>query len=172
MMERPNRDEYNDYYAVYVGLVPAGDLEAILRSQENETLDIYRPLSEEQARYRYAPDKWSLKEMLGHLTDTERVMSYRLLRISRGDMSPLAGFDQDEFVQESGFDNLPLALLLEDYQAVRASTLTLLRTLDARKLARKGVANGSEVSVRALACVIAGHEAHHLNVIRERYKQA
>ncbi|SDC44944.1 DinB superfamily protein [Paenibacillus sp. UNCCL117] len=172
MHKRPEQGEYSEYYEIYVKLVPAGDLLDILKQQEQQTLDIYAQLSDEQAEYRYAPGKWSLKEILGHLADNERIMSYRLLRISRGDTSTLAGYDQDPFVQAADFDRVPLALLLDDYRAARASTLTLLRTLDGEKLARKGIANGSVLSVRALACIIAGHETHHLNVIRERYRQA
>ncbi|MEK8127074.1 DinB family protein [Paenibacillus filicis] len=172
IQERPNQDEYTEYYGKYIQLVPAGDLLDILRRQEQETLQVFTSLSEEQSLYRYAPDKWSLKEILGHLLDNERVMIYRLVRISRKDASTLSGFDQDLFVQESGFDSVPLELLLEDYRAVRASTLTLLRTLDAERLQRQGVANNNKLSVLALACIVAGHERHHLNVMGERYRQA
>ncbi|RXZ79204.1 DinB family protein [Paenibacillaceae bacterium] len=171
MLERPNREEYTNYYANYVQLVPPGSLLDILTRQQRAVLHVFAGMSEEQAGYRYAPGKWSLKELCGHLADTERIMAYRLLRVSRGDPSGLAGYDENMFVEEAACDDLPLPLLLEDYQAVRASTLTLLRTLDRRGLQRKGIANGSELSALALACIIAGHEAHHLNIIHERYRQ-
>jgi hypothetical protein len=118
---------------------------------------------------RYAPDKWSLKEVLGHINDTERIMAYRALRIARGDATPLAGFEQDDYVRNGPFSDRSLADLIEDYIAVRRATITLFRNLDEAAFARRGVANKNDVTVRALAYIIAGHELHHRRIIEEKY---
>jgi len=141
----------------------------ILERQQQETVSLVDELTEEQGYYRYAPDKWSLKEALGHIVDNERIMSYRLLRIARGDTTPLPGYDQDVLVPGARFDLFPLAQLVEDYIAVRKATLTLLRGLTDEAWLRKGTASNVTISARALACVIAGHEIHHIRIIRERY---
>ena len=118
---------------------------------------------------RYAPDKWSLKEVLGHLNDTERIMSYRALRISRGDTTPIEGFEQDDYVRNGPFARRALADLIEDYIAVRRATISLFRNLDDSAWTRRGIANKNEVTVRALAYIIAGHELHHRGIIDEKY---
>lgn len=169
MRERPGNDEYASFFGNYVTLVPEGDLLDILQRQQEETLGVLEGLSEEQGNYRYAEGKWSLKEVFGHVTDNERIMSYRLLRIARGDTTPLPGYDQDVLVPGACFDLFPLRQLAEDYAAVRRATLTLLRGLTDEAWLRKGTASNHTVSARALACVICGHELHHLRIIRERY---
>lgn len=169
MSNRPTNEEYLPYYAQYIDLVPEGSLEDILVRQLEETTQLLSEISEEQANYRYAPGKWTLKEVIGHITDTERIMSYRLLRMARGDNTPLAGYDDEAYVKEASFHTRTLSELLEDYMAVRRSILSLLRGLPEEAWPRKGVANNSPFSVRALAYTIAGHELHHLKVIRERY---
>ncbi len=166
---RPHEGEYAPYYGKYIELVPAGDLIATLIQQINDTLALLRGLSEAQAETRYEPGKWSIKEMLGHLIDTERVMSYRALRIARADETPLPGFEQDDYVRAASFDSRTLANLLEEYLAVRAATVALFRNLEAAAIARRGTANNVPVTVRALAYIIAGHERHHVNVLREKY---
>lgn len=171
MNKRPGKDEYAAHFGNYVTLVPEGDLLNILEHQQRETVSLLDELTEEQGYYRYAPDKWSLKEVLGHITDNERIMSYRLLRIARGDTTPLPGYDQDVLAQGASFDLFPLAQLVEDYIAVRKATLTLLRGLTEEAWLRKGTASSVAISARALACVISGHEIHHMRIIRERYLQ-
>ena len=119
--------------------------------------------------YRYAPGKWSAKEVLGHVCDTERVFAYRALRIARGDQTPLAGFEQDDYVKNGPFAKAPMEEIIEDYIAVRRASITLFRNLDEAAWVRRGVANNNEVSVRALAYIIAGHELHHRRILEEKY---
>ncbi|WP_080752182.1 DinB family protein [Bradyrhizobium japonicum] len=169
MLKKPSIEEYTSYHGRYVDLVPEGNLEDNLLKQLEKTTQLLSTISEEQATYCYAPGKWTLKEVVGHIADTERIMSYRLLRIARGDKTPLAGFDQDDFVKGASFQSCTLPELIEDYTAVRRSTLTLLRGLSEESWSRKGVASNNEISVRALAYIIAGHELYHVKAIKERY---
>ena len=167
---RPGSDEYAPYYAGYVAAVPdGGDLVTLLERQGAETVALLRSLSEEQGAHRYAPDKWSIKEMIGHVIDAERVFTYRALRIARGDRTPLPGFDQDAWVRGSNAASRSLADLAAELVALRASTVALFRRVDDEAVARRGVASNFEVTARALAWIVAGHEAHHVRVLRERY---
>lgn len=169
VIQKPDHEEYSTFYAGYVNLVPSGDVKDVLQVQLNETLGLLEGLTESKQAFRYAEGKWSIAEVLGHIIDTERVMSYRLLRIARGDTTPLAGFDQDAFVQGGGFDHIPFVELLREYEAVRRSTIAMLHNLSVEALALVGNANGNPVSARALSYIIAGHERHHMNVLKERY---
>ncbi|MFC3799917.1 DinB family protein [Cohnella sp. GCM10012308] len=169
MRERPNSNEYTPYQGQYVSLVPEGDLIEILEAQKARTLGLISELTEEQANYRYAPGKWSLKQVVGHISDNERIQSYRLLRIARGDRTNLPGYEQDELVPNGPFESWTLSQLAEDYRTVRESTLTLLRGLRAEDWTRIGNANDNPVSVRALVCINSGHELHHLRIIEEQY---
>jgi uncharacterized damage-inducible protein DinB len=126
-------------------------------------------VSEKGADFRYAEGKWSVKEVLVHISDTERILAYRMLRIARGDQTPLAGFEQDDYVKTGNCSARPLAELLEEFTAVRRASIVLLRSFDATAWLRRGVANEKEVSVRALAFILAGHERHHRQVLQERY---
>ena len=126
-------------------------------------------LSEEQGDFRYAPEKWSAKQVLGHVCDTERVFAYRALRISRGDATPMEGFEQDDYVKNGPFARHVIAEVIEDYIAVRRATISLLRSLEEAAWSRRGVANKNEVTVRALAYTIAGHEVHHRRILEEKY---
>ncbi|MGA4720642.1 DinB family protein [Fictibacillus nanhaiensis] len=161
--------EYADYYKGYVSLVPEGDIIQVLTDQMKETVGIVSILNDEQLAYRYATGKWSVKEVLGHITDTERIMSYRLLSIARGETSSLPGYDENAYVEEAGFDDLPVRDLLEHFVAVRLATIQLIKSLSKKALERKGTANGHPVTTRALMMIIAGHEIHHRNIIIERY---
>lgn len=169
MLKRPAEDEFGGHFGKYVQLVPEGNIVDVIAGQEKETSGLLASLSEAQGQLRYAEGKWSLKEVIGHITDTERVMSYRLLRIARGDATPLPGFDQELFMNHSPFGSWRLAQLAEDYRAVRHATLTLLRGLPEEAWSRKGTASGVGFTVRALAYIIAGHERHHLGIVREKY---
>lgn len=169
MTQRPSRDEYFDYYEQYIGLVGEGSVTEWLTKQLASTTELLSDIPEEQANYRYAEGKWTLKEVIGHISDNERVMSYRLLRIARGDKTPLAGYDQDEFMNGATFQEWSLSQIIEDYISVRRATLALLRGLSDEAWLRIGVANGGNISARALAYIIAGHEIHHLNIIQEKY---
>jgi uncharacterized damage-inducible protein DinB len=126
-------------------------------------------LSEEQGNFRYAPEKWSAKQVLGHVCDTERIFAYRALRIARGDATPMEGFEQDDYVKNGPFARHAIAEVIEDYIAVRRATISLLRSLEEAAWSRRGVANKNEVTVRAIAYTIAGHEAHHRRILEEKY---
>ncbi len=169
MTIKPTIEEYPAYFESYIHQVSEGILSDILINQLEETTELLSNLSEEQANYRYAAGKWTLKEVLGHITETERIMSYRLLRMSRGDQTPLAGYDEDEYVKEASFHSRSLADLLEEFRAVRHATRTLIQGLTEEGWLRKGIANEKEISVRAIAFIIAGHELHHVKIIKERY---
>lgn len=167
---RPGPDEYAPYYAGYVGAVPdTDDLVGLLGRQGAETVDLFRSLTEEEGAYRYAPGKWSVKEMVGHVIDTERVFTYRALRVARGDRTPMPGFDQDDWVRGSNAGGRPLADLVTELAAVRAASGALFRSFDEAALARRGVANNVEITARALAWIVVGHERHHREVLTDRY---
>lgn len=169
MIPRPHPSEHAEFYAKYVARVPDGDLLRTLRAQGDEARALARGLSDAQAMHRYAPGKWSVKEVYGHVADAERVFAYRALRIARGDETPLAGFDENAYVAAADFDARPLSALADELAHVRRATLDLLAPLGGEALARRGTANGRSVTVRALAWIIAGHERHHLDLLRERY---
>jgi uncharacterized damage-inducible protein DinB len=169
MFKRPNLEEFPAYTIGYIKLLPEGNIIDILAEQLETTYELLSQVTEAQAEYRYAEGKWTLSEVLGHLTDTERIMAYRILRIARGDQSPLMGFDENEFVKKASFYNRTIADLLEDYQNVRRATISLLKGLPKHSLAYRGNANGFDVSVETVAYMIAGHELHHLNIIKEKY---
>ncbi len=166
---RPGADEFPAYFAGYVSLAPEGDVLETLRRQTGETLALLSRFTEERAANAYEPGKWTVKELVGHVIDTERVFAYRALCMARGDTADLPGMDQDLYAAHADSNSRTLASLAAEFERARASTLDLLAHLDERAWLRRGKANGNEVSVRALAHVIAGHEAHHARVLRERY---
>jgi hypothetical protein len=167
--ERPDATEYAQFYAGYVAKVPDGDLLATLDAQLGEYFQTLSPIPEAKGGSAYAPGKWTIKEVLGHVADAERVFSYRAMRIARGDQTPLPGFDEKAWVPFSGANDRTVADLLGEFRAVRGATLALLRHLPADSVSRRGVASEKEISVRGLAWIIAGHAAHHLGILRERY---
>jgi uncharacterized damage-inducible protein DinB len=166
---RPSETEYAPYYGRYIGLVPEGDVIEILSRQLEETLGLLGDIPESQAGHRYAPDKWSIKEVIGHVVDSERIFAYRALRFARNDKAAIEGFDQDEFARNSGFDERSLADLVEEFNHVRRANLLLFRSFADEALNRRGIASEVEVSVRALLYIIAGHERHHMEVLKSRY---
>jgi uncharacterized damage-inducible protein DinB len=166
---QPQTTEYAPYYGKYTALVPEGDILETLSSQLENTLSTLRALSEEQAASRYAPGKWSIKEVVGHMIDGERIFTHRALRFARNDSTPLPGFEQDDYVGAGNFDRRSINDLIEEFEQVRRATLCLLRSLDEEAWLRRGIASEAEVSVRALAYITAGHETHHMQIIRERY---
>lgn len=167
--ERPQPTEYAPFYSGYVERVPAGDLVSILRGQIEDTRRLLDGVPAERADYAYAPGKWTIKEVVGHLGDVERVLSYRALRIARGDGTELAGFDEEAYVAAAAYDARTLDGLMEELQLARRATAALFASLRPEAWTRTGVANGTAVSVRALACIVAGHELHHRALLRERY---
>lgn len=164
----PDASEHAPYYSRYVSLVPGSDILSALQHQA-EDMESLRALSDEEACFRYAPDKWSVKQVLGHIIDTERVFAYRALRIARGDQTPIEGFEQDDYVRNGPFERISMTELMNEYVAVRTSTIRLFRHLAPEAWNRRGIANNKEVSVRALAYIIAGHELHHRQIIKEKY---
>lgn len=168
-IDPPGGGEYGAFYAGYIGELHGDDPLAAMANQLGTTGGMLESLSEAQGAHRYAPGKWSVRELVGHLGDTERIMSYRALRIARGDTTPLPGFDENAFVAGANFEQRTLASLVREWQAVRRATIALFAGLDAAALARVGAVNDHPMSARALAHIIAGHERHHLRVLRERY---
>ncbi|MEK3917896.1 DinB family protein [Paenibacillus sp. FSL H7-0331] len=169
MNTRPKSDEYLPKYEQYIRLVPDGNLVDILRNLHDQSLLLLKDLSEEQGVFQYAEGKWALKTVVGHITDVERLWNYRILRIARGDARELPGYDRDTFAKLASFDDLALAEVLVDFSAVRQSTLTLIGNLREEAFLRSGEFNGHPLSARAAAFIIAGHETHHMNVIKTKY---
>lgn len=168
-MNRPDKSEYAEYYHKYVKGVPEGDIRDVLEDQLNSAITFLSSIDEEKSQQRYAPGKWSLREVLGHIIDSERVFAYRALRFSRGDEKPLQGFDENLYINNSNYDSTNLSRLIEEFSLIRQSTIALFRNLQDEQWLKKGNASGYDVTVRGLAYIIAGHTEHHLNVIKERY---
>ncbi|MBD0324821.1 MAG: DinB family protein [Pyrinomonadaceae bacterium] len=167
---RPERDEYVPDYERYISLVPAEeDVLTTLDRQFEDTLETLRGIPEERGDFRYAEGKWSIKELVGHLADSERIFGYRALRFARNDQTPLPGFEQDDYVRGGRFGACRLSDLVDELENVRKANMSLFRHLDEEAWARRGDANGSMISVRAIVYIIAGHEAHHMRILRERY---
>jgi uncharacterized protein (TIGR03083 family) len=168
MLSRPDRSEYADFYANYISKVPDGDFFNFLDLQPDQFVGLVNDLSDDQATRPPAPGKWSVKQVLGHLCDTERIMSYRTLRFARGDRTELEGFEQDDYVANADSNGRSTADLLAELRSVRGATLALLRSLTDEASVRSGIANGKSISVRALAYVIGGHAQHHLELLRQQ----
>jgi len=166
---RPQAGEFATYYGRYIDLATEDDVVAALDAQSHETAKLLGGISEQQAAHRYEPDKWSIKQLVGHVMDAERIFAYRALCIARGDTTPLPGFDQDPYVANAASDDRPIADLAEEFATVRKSNVMMLRALPAEAWDRRGVASDNPISVRALAFILLGHERHHLRILRERY---
>jgi uncharacterized damage-inducible protein DinB len=169
---RPEAGEYAEYYGKYIALVPGADVLGALEAQRMVMAQLLGARSEREGNFRYAPGKWTVKEVVGHVADSERIFAYRALRFARGDRTPLAGFEQDDYVKNGGFAERTLAELAEEFAEVRGATLALLGGLGERDWQKRGVANNHEVSVRALAFIIAGHDLHHRRILEEKYLPA
>jgi len=169
MMTRPERTEYAEFYANYVSLVEETDVVSALQNQSNDLRKLLAGISAEKENFRYATGKWSVKELLGHIIDGERVFSYRALRISRGDQTPLATFEENSYVAGSNFNNSNLTDLIEEFSLLRAANVLLFKNLSDEAWLRRGTASEATVSVRALAFIMVGHVRHHQNILRKRY---
>lgn len=161
--------DFQKYIQRYLDQIPSGDWLAELTKSGEKTVGIYSNLTEEQSRFAYAEGKWTLKGLLLHLSDTERVFQYRILAFARGDKNNLPGFDENEYAAQSFAHERSLESLLEEYKLVRKSSKILLETMNASALQNIGIANGNEVSVKTIGKLIIGHNYHHLNIIEERY---
>jgi len=169
MITPPEAAEYLPYYGRYVSLVEGPDLTQTLAGQLAESLALYRGIDGEKSLYRYAPGKWSIKEVLGHVIDAERIFTYRALRFARHDQTPLPGFDQDPYVAAANFDARDWNGLIAEFEHVRRSTIPFFGALTPEEMMRSGTASNAPITVRALGYIIAGHELHHLSILRERY---
>jgi uncharacterized damage-inducible protein DinB len=169
IINKPDATEYAPYYDRYVSLVQGGDILASLGEQLKDTLDLFRSIPESQANHRYAPEKWSIKELVGHMIDSERIFGYRALRFARADTTPLPGFEQDDYIRNASFDDCRLEDLASEFEHVRRANLLMFKHLNKESWERRGTANDDEASVRALAYIIAGHELHHREILRTRY---
>lgn len=166
---RPLAGEYGEFYAGYINRVPEGEILEILAGQLDETLGLLSGLTPEQADYRYAPDQWSIKEMLGHINDTERIMSYRALRISRGDETPLPGFEQDSYVLNGDFSARDFQDLVREFEYLRRANLLTFKVTSDEISQRRGTASGNPITVRALLYIMVGHLNFHLESLRNEY---
>ncbi|MBY0123034.1 DinB family protein [Bacillus sp. S/N-304-OC-R1] len=169
MLKRPESNEYAAYYSSYVNRVPDGNIINLLENQLNKWIYSLKDLTEEQGRFRYGLDKWTIKEVIGHIADTERIMGYRMLCIARGETIPLPGYDDISYVQNAEFNRLSLQELLDNLMIVRQSTISLLKILPSDSWGRQGNANGAGVTVRGIAYIIAGHELHHCQILQDQY---
>jgi hypothetical protein len=169
MKSRPLPGDYAPYSEQYILLVSGDNVLDSLNAQLKQTATLFSGRSERDGNFRYAPDKWTVKEVLGHVADAERIFAYRALRFARGDQTPLAGFEQDDYVRGACFGARKLADVVEEYADVRQASLTLFRSLDEEAWLRRGLANDNPVTVLALAYLIAGHELHHRKILEERY---
>ena len=167
-IDRPAASEFNAFYTGYIGKVPDSGPRAMLETQIG-ALEKLKSLPEQKANHAYADGKWSVKEVVGHMCDGERVFSYRLLRIARADKTPLAGFEENEWAKAAPHRRRPIAAVVDEFIAVRRATLALIDSLDETAVAGTGVANNSPVSARAICWILAGHCQHHLDVLKERY---
>jgi len=172
MLTRPDRSEYADFYASYIARVPDANVIAFLANQPTAYRKLLGSLSQEASSARPQPGKWNVKEIIGHLCDAERVLSYRALRFARGDQKELHGFEQDDYVREAHSDTRSLADLLDELEGIRKSTIVLFGSLPPDVEQRSGVANGSPVTVRAMAYIIAGHTQHHYDLLKQRFDKA
>ncbi len=166
---RPANTEFAPYYNTYIGRISGEDVISALESQLAESLVFFRAIDDAKSRTSYAPGKWTVREVLGHIIDTERVMAYRALRFSRNDKTPIEGFEQDDFIRGASYNEIPMADLLREFELVRRANIEMFRKLKPEAWQRIGTANEKQISVRALAFVIAGHENYHRDIVREKY---
>jgi hypothetical protein len=165
----PDRTEAAPYYFTYIDKVPSGDIRTVLETQGPQTIAALSAISEDRSLYRYAPGKWSIRELMHHVNDSERIFAYRALWFARGLGPELPSFDQDIAVTTGGADQRSWQSIVEEFRAIRAASVTLFNTLPDEAWQRHGVASGNPCTVRALAYIVAGHTAHHMQILRERY---
>ena|SRR5579859_1812823 len=169
MIGRPEQSEAAAYYFTYIDQVAGVDVDAVLRSQLEDLRVLFSQISEEKSRHRYAPDKWSIRQVLNHITDTERAFAFRALWFARGFEAPLPGYDQEIAARGAAANEFPWAAHAEEFRSVRLATISLFANMPPEARMRSGIASDNPFTVRALAYIIAGHSTHHVNIIRERY---
>lgn len=168
-MYKPEKSEYDPYYEGYVSLVPEEEIIPVLDRQSEELQQALRPVPEERGMYAYGDGKWTIKELLGHIIDGERMFAYRVFRIGRGDQTPIEGFEQDGYIENAHSNRRSFSELLEEFDLLRRANMHFFKNLTNDAWIRTGTANGREISVRALAYIMAGHVRHHIVVLRSRY---
>ena len=168
-MKKPEVNEFAPYYQRYIDLITTDDIFSFFKQQAEEILALFTNLSEDQASFRYTEGKWTIKEVLAHIVDSERIFGYRVLAISRGEKNPLPGFAENDYVRNGKYENRSLKSLLAEYSHLNSANLELFKSLDEEMLSQKGTASGKEVTARAILFVTIGHEKHHLEIIKSRY---
>jgi hypothetical protein len=168
-MSRPQPTEYDPYYEKYVSLVPEAEIITALEKQTDELSSLFADVSEDKGTFAYAEGKWTVKEVLSHLIDGERMFAYRALRVARGDRTPIEGFEQDGYIENSHANRRPIAELIEEFKLLRAANVMFFSNLEPGDWVRSGIANNVEISVRSLAWIMAGHIRHHIAILQERY---
>lgn len=171
-MNRPEKNEYAEYYETYVSLVGETDVVSAMQNQIDELNELFSQISDEKGLYAYAEGKWTIKELLGHLIDGERVFAYRAFRFSRADKTPLPGFDQTPYIENANYNSIKITDLLSELILLRKSNILLFSNLSDEAWSRTGIASDNEISVRALVYILVGHIRHHLNILKERYLSA
>jgi len=168
-INRPEPGEYSPYHGAYISLVPEGNIVSTLRQQGDEYVQLFHSIPESKGNSSYQSGKWTIKEVLGHIIDTERIMAYRALRFARNDESPLPGFEQDDYIRFGNFNERTVADLASEFRQVRDANLTMVEHFDQDAWNRAGTASNNRITVRALAYILAGHAAHHVQILRTRY---
>lgn len=168
-MNRPEISEFDPYYSHYISLIETDDVLSVVRLQPELIQAAFSKIPDDRGSFAYAPGKWSIKEMLSHMIDGERIFAYRILRISRGDATPIEGFEQDDYIRNSNANNRPFAEMIKEFDLQRRSNLLLLENISDESWSRMGTASGKPVSSRALAFILAGHVEHHMRILNDRY---
>ena len=171
-IDRPGTEEYAEYYTTYISKVPGSDILGFLEEQLGSTMTLLRGIDESKADFRYEPGKWSIKELVGHIIDSEKVFAYRGLVFARNDSASLPGFDQDVWAKHANYANLLFTEIIAEFEAVRRATILQFRHLPLDAWSRRGIANANQMTARATAYIIAGHAEHHLGILRQRYLRA
>lgn len=168
-MQRPKQGDYAQYYEQYISEIKDDDILKVLESQLSEAVVLFKSVPDEKVNFRYADGKWNIKEVMGHITDTERVFAYRAMCFGRGENQALPGFEQDNYVKEADFTNRTMSGLLNEFRLLREADLLLFKSFNENMLTRGGFVEGKEVTVRAILFIIAGHSQHHIKIIKEKY---
>jgi DinB family protein len=168
-MSRPQPAEYDSYYQKYISLVPEEDIILVLETQMDELAELFKDIPEEKGTFAYADGKWTIKEVLSHLIDGERIFAYRAFRIARGDKTPIEGFEQDGYIENSHANRRPFAEMIKEFALLREANLMFFSNLEIGDWVRTGTANNVEISVRSLAWIMVGHIRHHLNILKSNY---
>ena len=168
-MKRPEKGDYPEYFETYFQNIKDENPIELMVSQKKELLNLLSTTNENEANYSYTDGKWSIKEVLGHLIDSERVFCYRAVAIARGETQPLPGFEQDDYVNGGNFNSRELTDLIDEYQKIRDASIPLFKSFDETDYNKRGIANNNPLTVRAVLFLIPGHEKHHINILKERY---